>query len=163
GLALYEMGRLDEAIGHFREAIRLDPKASARAHNNLGLALYEMGRLDEAIGHFREAIRLDPKASAKAHNNLAPALRAKGRLDEAIAEFEQAQRLEPGWADPYNNLAWLLATCQDVKVRDPQRAVALAKKAVERAPKNGEDWNTLGVAHYRAGDMKAAIDALEKS
>src|SRR6185436_9523516 len=42
-------------------------------------------------------------------------------------------------------------------------AVELAQKAVELAPKDGAFWNTLGVAHYRAGDWKAAIDALEKS
>ena len=27
----------------------------------------------------------------------------------------------------------------------------------------GSCWNTLGVAHYRAGDWKAAVEALEKS
>ena len=43
------------------------------------------------------------------------------------------------------------------------RAVELAKKAVELAPKQGTFWNTLGVAHYRAGDWKAAVAALEKS
>jgi hypothetical protein len=28
---------------------------------------------------------------------------------------------------------------------------------------HGEYWTTLGVAHYRAGEWKATIDALEKS
>ena len=42
-------------------------------------------------------------------------------------------------------------------------ALNLAKKAVELAPKEGTFQNTLGVAHYRAGDWKAAITALEKS
>ncbi len=62
-----------------------------------------------------------------------------------------------------NNLAWLLSTCTDASVRDPERAVELAKKAVEDEPKNGMYWNTLGVAHYRAGDWKTAIEALTKS
>src|SRR5262249_51542834 len=62
-----------------------------------------------------------------------------------------------------NSLAWLLATCTDAKLRDPDRAVELAKKAVELAPKAGAIWNTLGVAHYRAGDWKAAVTALNKS
>src|SRR5262249_43239832 len=39
----------------------------------------------------------------------------------------------------------------------------LAKKAVQLAPKAGNYWNALGVALYRAGDLKAAIPALEKS
>jgi eukaryotic-like serine/threonine-protein kinase len=41
--------------------------------------------------------------------------------------------------------------------------VELAKKAVERLPREGNYWNTLGVAHYRAGDYRAAIEALEKA
>jgi uncharacterized protein HemY len=39
----------------------------------------------------------------------------------------------------------------------------LAQKAVQRAPRAGPYWNTLGVAHYRAGDWKAAVAALNKS
>ena len=31
------------------------------------------------------------------------------------------------------------------------------------APKDGNCWNTLAVAHYRAGDWKAAFTALDKS
>jgi uncharacterized protein HemY len=39
----------------------------------------------------------------------------------------------------------------------------LAGRAVEQAPEERAFWNTLGVAHYRAGDPKAAIEALERS
>src|SRR5439155_21042561 len=38
-----------------------------------------------------------------------------------------------------------------------------AKKAVQLALKEGNYWQTLGVAHYRAGDWKAAALALNKS
>jgi tetratricopeptide (TPR) repeat protein len=41
--------------------------------------------------------------------------------------------------------------------------VVLAREAVELAPLNWAVWCTLGVAHYRAGDWKAAVAALEKS
>ena len=64
---------------------------------------------------------------------------------------------------PHNELAWLLATDPNPNARDPGRAVNWAKKAVELAPNEGNFWNTLGVAHYRAGDWKAALEALEKS
>jgi serine/threonine protein kinase/WD40 repeat protein len=63
----------------------------------------------------------------------------------------------------HNNLAWRLATDRDPKIRDPERAVALAKKAVELAPDVGTYWNTLGAAHYRAGNWKDAVAALDKS
>jgi uncharacterized protein HemY len=59
--------------------------------------------------------------------------------------------------------AWLLAVCPDLKLRDPVEAVRLAGKAVELNPKEGNHWNTLGVARYRAGDWKAAVESLQKS
>jgi tetratricopeptide (TPR) repeat protein len=39
----------------------------------------------------------------------------------------------------------------------------LAKRAVELTPTEGNYWNTLGAAHYRAGDWKAAAQTLKKS
>ncbi len=38
-----------------------------------------------------------------------------------------------------------------------------AQRAVELSPDTGNCWNTLGVAHYRAGNWKESIAALEKS
>jgi WD40 repeat protein/serine/threonine protein kinase len=62
-----------------------------------------------------------------------------------------------------NNQAWPLATNSEAKLRDPARAVELAQKAVELCPTQAMCWNTLGVAHYRAGHWKNAIEALTKS
>jgi tetratricopeptide (TPR) repeat protein len=71
--------------------------------------------------------------------------------------------LRPDWPEYHNNGAWLLATHPDPRRRDPGRAVALARRAVELDPDEGDYWNTLGVAQYRAGDWNGAIAALEKS
>ena len=60
-------------------------------------------------------------------------------------------------------LAWILATWPDAKLRHPERAVELAKKAIDLAPGFWIAWKTLGAAHYRAGDWKAAVAALDKS
>ncbi len=57
GVALASQGRLDEAIGHYSEALRIKP-GFAEAHTNLGNALFSQGRLDEAIGHYSEALRI---------------------------------------------------------------------------------------------------------
>jgi len=85
------------------------------------------------------------------------------KWQEAVAELSKAIELSPDHVLAYNNLAWLLATCPDPKFRDASRTVELAKKAVELAPNEVYLWNTLGAAHYRAGDWLAAKTALEKS
>ncbi|MGD0389573.1 MAG: tetratricopeptide repeat protein, partial [Tepidisphaeraceae bacterium] len=63
-----DIGRLDEAIGLYRQAIRLSPDYAA-AHNNLGKALKDIGQLDEAIAVYRQAIRFKPD-DATVHSNL---------------------------------------------------------------------------------------------
>ena len=83
--------------------------------------------------------------------------------DKAIATYAQAVKLDPKNGKSLNNLAWLLATCPDAKFRDPAQAVELATKAVELTPLEGNAWNTLGVAQYRASDWKAALVTLTKS
>ena len=60
-------------------------------------------------------------------------------------------------------MAWFLATCPVPRLRDPARAVELARRAVEKAPGERSFRNTLGVALSRSGDWRAAIEALEKS
>jgi tetratricopeptide (TPR) repeat protein len=64
--------------------------------------------------------------------------------------------------DVLNDFAWLLATCPDTEFRDARRAVELATRAVRRGS-SPERWNTLGVAHYRNGDWKSAIEALTRA
>ena len=61
------------------------------------------------------------------------------------------------------NLIELLANCPDVKLRDPKRAVELAMKAVELAPRSGWSWHVLGSVRYRNGAWKESIVDLEKS
>lgn len=64
-----EPARLDEAIAHLREAVRLKPKV-AQGHNTLGEALLRAGRADDARRAFTEAVRLQPAFEA-AQANLA--------------------------------------------------------------------------------------------
>jgi tetratricopeptide (TPR) repeat protein len=81
----------------------------------------------------------------------------------AITYYQRLADENPNDANGHNNLAWLLATCPDVKLRDPGQAVAHAQKAVELASGSGTFWNTFGVAQYRNGAWKAAVEALMKS
>jgi tetratricopeptide (TPR) repeat protein len=90
-----------------------------------------------------------------------------GEADRMRQELESIYRraieLHPQNHFLINNLAWLLAGNSDLAPHDPARAVTLAKQAVALAPASGACWNTLGVAHYRAGDWSAAAKALNES
>jgi serine/threonine protein kinase/Flp pilus assembly protein TadD len=86
-----------------------------------------------------------------------------GRFEIAAQTLDRLAR--HGAEDPraLNNIAWYLATLPVPQIRDPARAVEMARKAVEKAPQSSSYRNTLGVARYRARDWKGAIEALEKA
>ncbi len=74
----------------------------------------------------------------------------------AIEFYEKCLARNPDHACANNGLAWLLLTCEDLKYRDHQRALKLAKKAVTGDRSCGACWDTLGVARLRSGNLKAA-------
>jgi tetratricopeptide (TPR) repeat protein/serine/threonine protein kinase len=161
GITYGQLHKYDKAIADFSKAIELDPNL-APAWFNRGLAYGELHEYDKALADFSKAIELAPK-QAKAWSGRGVTYSNLHQYDKAIADTSRAVELDPRDAVAANQLAWLLATCPEPKYQDPARAVRLAKKATEIAPKAGTLWNTLGVAQYRAGDWKAAIAALDKS
>ena len=87
---------------------------------------------------------------------LPPCSLVVGSVDGAFTEKEEN--------DPsaMNNLALLLATSKNERVRNPQEAVALATKAVAAA--NNPDYlDTLAAAYFAAGQTDKAIDAEQKA
>jgi tetratricopeptide (TPR) repeat protein len=122
------------------------------------VALAQLNQPEKAVADLRQAI-------ASGFDNVAPMLN-DSRLAPLRAREDFGKLLEevaPKTAGAHNNLAWLLATSSDEALRNPRRAVELASKAVELEPKQGMYRNTLGAAHYRAGNWDAAVEALKES
>jgi tetratricopeptide (TPR) repeat protein len=85
------------------------------------------------------------------------------QFELAAEDFPRRREYREARAQAHNNLAWFLATCPDPQYRNPRRAVELAERGVALLPRDGNIWNTLGVARYRAGDPDNAAKALEKA
>jgi tetratricopeptide (TPR) repeat protein len=97
----------------------------------------------------------------QSYMELVSVLWALRRHSNTAEPLRKALEVDPENPVVNNELAWLLATCADLGVRDSALAVRLAQKAVKAQPKSGDYWNTLGVAHYRYGDDKAAVAELK--
>ena len=76
---LCEQGRLKDAIRHFSEALRIEPK-NVNIQNNLGIAYARQGNLKDAAVHFTEAVRLSPH-NKLARANLTRCLKLLGKPD----------------------------------------------------------------------------------
>ncbi len=89
GTALLDEGKPEEAIPHFKEVLRTEPRFSPAgkfAHYNLGLSYLRLGNLGRAVGHFQYALWIDPEY-VKARYNLAVAFTQMGNIDDAIAQY----------------------------------------------------------------------------
>ncbi|HUE42880.1 MAG TPA: tetratricopeptide repeat protein, partial [Candidatus Sulfotelmatobacter sp.] len=190
GNVLLDMHRIDEALGQYNEAARIDPQM-ATAHHNIGLCLATKKNLDGAIQEFREALELNPN---EPHTQvfLGSALGQKGDLKGAMEQLQQVIEKNPKDADAHlgaafafeqmkdtpsaikelkitlelkpdspgaeNDLAWIYATADDLKFRDPGEALVLAREAVSTSPEpNPAYLDTLAEALLLNGQPAEAL------
>jgi protein O-GlcNAc transferase len=90
-------GRLDDAEGAYRDALRLRP-AYADALNNLGSLLRDTGRVAEAERALSDAVRLRPHF-AEAHFNLGTLFVDLRRYSEAAGHLRSSLAVDPKQAD----------------------------------------------------------------
>jgi len=157
-----ERGDLEIAISHYRRALELRDGNSA-AHYGLALALAHQRKFDEAIAHWEKSLEIQPDNNA-ARNYLGTAYASIGHDREAVAQWEQTLAYDPENGDAANNSAWLLATTQNAELRDPAKAVELAKRAANLpGGSNPIVYRTLAAALAENGQFDDAIRAAERA
>jgi tetratricopeptide (TPR) repeat protein len=92
GLALYEDGKLEEAIEWFSRAA---DKGDAEAAYNAGVALQDLGRREEALESYRRAIEC---GHTPAHGNAGVVLEHLGDAHAAEAEYRRGVEAEDAGA-----------------------------------------------------------------
>jgi tetratricopeptide (TPR) repeat protein len=182
GQIYWEQGKLPEAERALVKVLEVCRRFRGEEHDptlyalrNLARLYIQQGKLHEAEQALRQGLRstnIQPSAILgfpEIYGELAAAFEQGGGAKEAEAAYREAvalrERLLAMVSDKpesQNEMAWYLATCPVPQLRDPARAVELARKATEKQAV-ASNWNTLGVSLYRTGDWKAAIEALEKS
>ena len=156
GNALLELGRVDEAVGHLRQATRIRPDLDD-AHYNLGVALAGQGRQRDALECYREALRINP-VFAPAENNLGNALLALGHADEAIAHYRAALRLQPDFRLAHYNLGNAYLD----RDRLPE-AIASYREALRIDPAIAMTYNNLAVALQTDGQHDEALKLFRRA
>jgi len=91
GYALAEEGKIPEAISHYRQALKIDPKFFL-SHNAWALALEKQGKYAEATLHYQQALLINPN-NYDNHNNFGVLLAKEGRFKEALEQFREALRI----------------------------------------------------------------------
>jgi Flp pilus assembly protein TadD len=155
-IALSQEKRDEEAIYHFKEALKIEPYYEG-AYRNLGRLLAKKGKLDEAISYYREAVKINPRDS-KSHQKLGILYVQKGEREEAFYHFQEALSINPNDAKSHNDLGIILG--QEGKL---EAAVTHFQEAIRIEPGYAEAYVNLGVALNRLGRPKEAISSYDKA
>jgi tetratricopeptide (TPR) repeat protein len=190
GTAWSRLDRVDEAEGAYRRALALIPdhpsalfnlavllldrgdvaEGRALGERYLGLrprdtasrtrlagGLAERGQTDAALQLLDAAPDLDEDGLGLA----AFLLWAQGSEAQALAAAEQALERAPDSVLHRKNLAWMLATAGDDRLRDPERARRLATEANDASSRRDpEVLDALAAAQAAGGDFDAALATL---
>jgi len=126
GVALDAEGNHQEAIDHYKNAIKINPEYD-NAYYNLANAFKDLGNMEEAAKNFRETIRVNPNFT-NAHNNLGIILEMYyKKYDEAIHQYRQELKIQPDNYGVHYNLGIALAAKgeQQEAIKHFQRAIYL--------------------------------------
>ncbi|ROH93903.1 ATP-binding protein [Microcystis aeruginosa FACHB-524] len=124
GNELGDLGRYEEAIAAYDEAIKIDPNDPDLWHNK-GNQLANLGRYEEALSAYEEAIRLKPDYEA-AWLNKGNQLANLGRYEEALSAYDEAIRLKPDY-----EAAWFCKGSQLGNLGRYEEAIAAYDEAIK--------------------------------
>jgi len=164
-------GDYEKGIELFTKAATLMPNNPSIYANRANCHSY-LGDLDAAIKDYATAIDKaiaiignanDPRMAIFYYNR-GYAYEKANHFKEAIADYEMTIELDEDYPDVTNNLAWILATCPEASIRDPKRAVELARRQAEaRDMKEPGDIDTLAAALAATGEYEQAVTMQEKA
>jgi tetratricopeptide (TPR) repeat protein len=162
GRVVGRLHKIQGAMQHHREAIRLDP-ASSQPHVHLACLLSDTGNLQEARQHLTEAIRLDPQ-NPLAQAYLGMMILREGQPDQAATCFRRALAFDPNCVPALLQLTTLLVRDQHATTGSRDEAVTLARRACDiTREQDAEALILLAAAYERAGRLADAAAAGAKA
>jgi len=150
GIVMDQLERLDEAIIHYKAAVRINP-AAVDIHNKLGIALLKRGSYEEARSHFDQSLQLEPE-NDEVHVHTGNILMLLGKREEAIKHFTEALRINPDNELAHNNLAMV-----SVQQGDLKNAIKHYAIAIRLTPESAEFHNNMGVALFKSNYFTKSI------
>lgn len=149
-------GKLDGAIDQLEELRRVNP-GDVEVVLQLAMFYTVENKPHEAIGHYSAALEKDPD-NMIAIRGRGDSYLSVGKHAEAIADLNRALEAAPDDSGILNNLAWVLATSPDDKLRDGKKAKELATKACEVTKYEAPHiLSTLAATYAETGDFETAI------
>ena len=156
GCFLANSERTDEALDHFRAAIRA-ASHYPEAHNNLGVLLAARGSTNEARQHYLAAIRQDPNY-ADPHINIADLLADEANLRSAIDHYKRALEIAPDRADANYGIGEAMS-----RMGKYTEALRYYRAALRSRPNYPEAHESMARALYKLRRYSDALEEVERA
>ncbi len=158
------------AIRYGEKALTLRP-GSLSLHSNLGAAYTKIKQTEAAAKQFELALAITLKdqtfplaVRVEAHNHLGMIRVTQKKVDLAIVQFNESLKLNPKQPSILSALAWALANCPNQALRDPSKALELARQACALTQwKHPMYLNNLALAYAELDNFSEAVKTLEKA
>ncbi len=162
---------MEEARGYLEQAIQATP-VYVKPHVNLGDYWRIRGEIEKSGPHARKALEYYQKANKLNEAGPIPfvsltigrLLAGLGQEEQAVSEFERARSARGSRISASLALIWLHATHKNPAVRNPSRAVQLAKGLIEGG--GGASWkvlNAAAAAYASAGNKEKARELAKRA
>ncbi len=157
GLSYYQNGESSVAIEILDEGILKYPD-DYRMYYLKALSLQSLGDLNTAIANYETAVEIYP-SDINILSALALAYDTQGLYSKSESTYEMALKIDPTNALLLNNYAYNLSE----RDKDLDKALTMAKIAVEKEPANSSYLDTIGWVYFKLKNYKAAKEYIEKS
>jgi tetratricopeptide (TPR) repeat protein len=169
GLALFNQGKYEQAVGHFLKATELDPNF-AKAYLYTGRAYLNLGSWFDAVAPLRTANRLSP---AETQQEVVPLLidallgaatsdLKAGKLQSSLSLLKEVIALQPPSGVSMGQLIATLVGVggQSLSQGNLADAIDAYSDVLQLAPQNLDAYLGLARAFLRQGDLHKAMNAV---
>jgi tetratricopeptide (TPR) repeat protein len=157
GLTQYQNGNVNEAIEVTEKGIARFPE-DYRLYYVRALSLQAKNELDKAIENYERSVELNPN-DINVLSALALAYDTQGKFDKSESAYEMALKIDSKNALILNNYAYNLSE----RDKDLDKALYMAKIAVEKEPENSSYLDTIGWILFKMKKYKPAKEYIRKS
>ncbi len=157
GLTQYQNGNSDKAIEVIDAGLARFPQ-DYRLYYIKALSLQSKNELDEAIRNYESAVELNSE-DVNILSALALAYDTQGMYSRSEETYEKALKLDATNALILNNYAYNLSE----RDKNLDKALEMAKVAVEKEPNNSSYLDTIGWIYFKMKKYKPAMEYIKKS
>jgi tetratricopeptide (TPR) repeat protein len=145
------------SVGILESAVKAVPD-DFRVNFFLGVAYSRVGRNPDAARVLEKARQISPR-DTEAIAQLALVYDGMKRTDDSDSLYEEALRINPEFSLALNNYAYSLSE----RGLQLERALVMARKALEVAPDNPSYLDTIGWIYFRLGRYRDAESFVKKA